>query len=137
LVLNRLHRPDERRQVGDEILRHAAPAPLIRDSGSVGRGSDRPQTSEVLPDFGSLFPKCCEFPTCRAKQHRDGHSDREIPISWSEDSGRDDFASYCLLTATIAPVADPSESALAFGSHPKELRTRLNCVMPTDSLLLR
>ena len=26
LVLNRLHRPDERRQVGDEILRHAAPA---------------------------------------------------------------------------------------------------------------
>jgi hypothetical protein len=26
LVLNRLHRPDERRQVGDEILRHAAAA---------------------------------------------------------------------------------------------------------------
>ena len=28
LVLNRLHRPDERRQVGDEILRHAATAYL-------------------------------------------------------------------------------------------------------------
>ena len=26
LVLRRLHRPDERRQVGDEILRHAAAA---------------------------------------------------------------------------------------------------------------
>ena len=26
LVWNRLHRPDERRQVGDEILRHAAAA---------------------------------------------------------------------------------------------------------------
>ena len=35
LVLNRLHRPDERRQVGDEILRHAAATQRVAQLRSV------------------------------------------------------------------------------------------------------
>ncbi len=50
LVFNRLHRPDERRQVGDEILRHAAAASslkFVRFQWSLARTSNSEHTHFV------------------------------------------------------------------------------------------